>query len=100
MKTEEIFPRFYKEKGSDLIAILKKDRMFHLKAGQWGKGDGFEFRIYVTRTMVLKYGKGTEISFEEFQKSLSTVFVKYLTEINDLLPKGYLESKNNKLMLE
>lgn len=89
------YPRFYENRG-DLIAILKPNRMFHLKVDGFGKGRGFEFRIYVTRSAVLKYDAGKSIKFEEFQRILQSVFHKYLVEINELLPKGFLEANNNK----
>lgn len=94
----EYYPRFYKH-NKDIVAILTKDRAFHLKMNGHGKGNGFEFVIYVTRRMVLKYGHGHEIKYEDFQKEISAVFFKYLNEINMLLPKGFLESKNNNLRL-
>ncbi|MFL0151118.1 hypothetical protein V2632_07515 [Tenacibaculum maritimum] len=91
-------PIFKKTDNGDLFAFLKKDRLFHLKMNQYGKGDGFEFRIYKTRSTVLKYyriGGGTEISFQEFAMILQSSFSKYLEEITLLLPKELKQAQNS-----
>ena len=81
-------PIFRKQDDGTLLAFLKFDRMFHLKMNQYGKGDGFEFRVYKTRATVLRYVNiGEDISFQEFQMLLKTAFADYLEEITLLLPK-------------
>jgi allantoicase len=91
-------PIFKKTDGGDLYAFLKKDRLFHLKINQYGKGDGFEFRVYKTRATVLKHlriGGGDVINFLEFQMILQNSFVHYLEEITLLLPKELQQANNN-----
>jgi len=49
---------------------------------------------------VLKYDTGETINFSEFQRILQSVFHKYIMEINDLLPKGFLEANSKKTLNE
>lgn len=94
-------PIFRKTEDGSLYAFLKYDRMFHLKMNQYGKGDGFEFRVYKTRATVLRYGNiGKDISFQEFQMLLKTAFADYLEEITLLLPKELQSSNQDNVQIE
>lgn len=95
----KLYPRFYADPSGELYAFLSKNRMFHLKTGQHGKGSGFEFRIYKTRRTVLKFERsGMGISFDQFKLLLSGTFADYLTEITNMLPKAMLGQSNQKLI--
>lgn len=96
----ESFPKFYNRardgQKPELTAILSKDKMFLLKYSAH-QGDGFEFRIYKTRKMVLKYsGSGKEIKFDEFKLLLSTVFAEYLLEIDSYIPRAMIEASSSR----
>lgn len=95
-------PFFKKTNGGSLYAFLKNDRVFHLKMNQYGKGEGFEFRVYKTRASFLKHDRlgGTGISFPEFQMLLRTAFAQYLEEITLLLPKELQEYKEDRYNLQ
>ena len=95
------YPRFWKDQNGDVYAFLSKDRMFRLDTGTFGKGAGFEFRVYKTRATVLKYDKGwNNLSFLQFKMELSNIMGGYLMEVTDLLPKAMIDTTTKSLTLK
>lgn len=95
-----MYPKFLRTRDNSLVAILNKERAFHLNRNTFTRGAGFEFRIYKTRATVRNYEHaGSVITFQEFKDELQNVFAKYLLELTELLPKE-LQAGNTQKLIE
>lgn len=81
------YPTFT-QSGARICAFLRPDRMFMLTTDQFGKGHGFEFRIYQTRATCRKHEhEYNQISYTEFVRECKNVLGEYLIELTNYLPK-------------
>lgn len=96
------YPIFTKS-GGMLRAFLNPTTMFQLNEGAYGKGHGFEFRIFKTRATCRRYETDkNEISYKQFVAECQLTLGKYLIELTDLLPEDLknLESGPGQKLLQ